>query len=274
VEVRSDDLDPAEMPEAASVHAEMGSVRIPDLRVLNVLLPASGAAVLTAGEASLVGSMDKPAHGKSRVLMQLSGSNMGLDLVGHPLTGDFRVKAMAATVIPGTGWKLPQSMDLSGTAVSIQNVTFPAGTEIPDGWWTTLALPEASLRLGPDPFAAVGKLDVRARDVMPLFALFGSQLGIPKILDHYLDFENLNGTANLLVQPGMVQVTEADLRSTRLRLRGRFMSDATGAHGEMLLDDAPLSFGIALHRHGTGLQLFGAGGWYDERLKTPLAEDD
>ena len=270
-ELRSEQLDPSELPES-SMQVEMGDVLMPDLRVLNLFLPASGAALLSAGQARLTGTLEKPAHGKSKAVVKLQGTKTHVDLVGHPMLGDFHLTVNAATVIPGTGWSPPKSVDLSGSGFVLDGVTFDKAAGIPEGWWFKLALPNASLALG-NGLVAVGKVDLKARDLEPLFALFGDELGIPGILRSYLSFDGLNGGANLLVQPGVVEVTEADLRSKRLRLRGRILADSQGTHGELLLDDPPLSFGIALHRHGTGLQLFGAGGWYEDRLKTPLADD-
>jgi hypothetical protein len=270
LEVRSDDADPAAVIDVASVHADMGDVRVPDLRALNLFLPASKAAVLTGGQARLVGTLDKPAHGKSKASLELKGTKMGIDLEGHHVVGDFRLTAKAATVIAGAGWNPPSSVDLSGSGFALSAVSFDKETGIPDGWWTSLQLPHASLGVGSQQ-VAVGTLDVQARDLQPIFVLFKEQLGLPGILTPYLGFEGLHGNANLLVQPGFVEVTEADLKSTRLRLRGRILEGSAGTTGDLLLNDPPLAFGIALHPHGTGVQIWGAEGWYSDQLKTPLA---
>jgi hypothetical protein len=254
------------------VSAQVGDVRVPDLRALNLFLPATHVVVLTGGQAELTGRLDKPAHARSTASLELRGTETEFELAGHRLRGDFRLKAAAATMIPGTGWSLPRSIDLSGSGFSLSNVDFEKGTGVADGWWMTLALPQASLGFEDRP-VAVGKLEVKTRDLESMLQLFQGQLGIPGILTPYLAFDDLHGFANLLAQPGMIEITEGDLQSTRLRLRGRVLADAAGAHGEMLLNDPPLAFGIALHKHGTGLQIWGAEGWYLKRLTVPLAQD-
>ncbi len=271
LELRSDDLDPAQLPAIASLQAEMGDVLIPDLRTLNVFLPASSQHAITSGEARLTGILDKPAHGNGVAIVSVHGTKTGFDLAGHKLTGDWKIKAVGRTVSPGAPWGLPKSADVSGSGVSLSNVSFEESAEIPPDWWASIALSQGSLGLGEHP-VVVGKLDVKARDVEPLFKLFGSELGVPGILSRYLTFDDLHGGANLLFQPGMVQVTEADLKSTRLRLRGRVLATSGQVRGELLLSDPPLNFGIDLHGNGTGFQLWGADGWYRKKLETPLAQ--
>jgi hypothetical protein len=271
VEVRSDDLDPSQLLAIASLQATLGDLRVPDLRSLNLILPPSGRALITGGQAQITGTLDKPAHGKGRAVVQIQGTNTGFDLAGHKLAGDWSIKAQARTVSSGPPWGLPKSMDLSGSGFTLSEMSFGPGADVPDGWWAALALPQASLGLGKQP-VLVGKLDVKARDVKPFLALYGHKLGIPGILSRYLTFEGLHGGANLLVQPGLVQVTEADLRSNRLRLRGRILAERGEVQGELLLSDPPLNFGIDLHGKGTGFQVWGAEGWYREQLQTPLAE--
>jgi hypothetical protein len=272
VEARSDTIDPLHVPEASSVSAQMGEVRVPDLRALNLFLPATHAVTITGGQAQLTGRLDKRAHAKSTAALELRGTQTQFELAGHRLQGDFQLKAAAATVVPGTGWSLPRSIDLSGSGFSLSNVDFDKGSGVTDGWWMTLDLPQASLGFEDRP-VAVGKLELKTRDLETVLQLFQDQLGIPGILTPYLAFDDLHGFANLLAQPEMIEITEADLRSTRLRLRGRVLADAAGTRGELLLNDPPLAFGIALHKHGTGLQIWGAEGWYRNHLSVPLAEE-
>ncbi|MGI9432404.1 MAG: hypothetical protein ACR2PQ_09335 [Myxococcota bacterium] len=202
-EVDAEDID---------IVLDIPDAEAPDVGFLASQLPPSLGIELLGGGATLSGHLevhDAEAKGEFRI-------------DGESLEGTFRDMEFAmdlafVTQISGRDLEAYE-VELAGTEVRLFNGAFDgAETEVEDGWWMTIAVPEGASRLA-EPVTIDADLELSMRDTRAILAAFAEVKRWIRHFDGILTVKDVAGSAGLAVDGSRVTVRDLSLTGDRLEV--------------------------------------------------------
>jgi hypothetical protein len=254
LEVTGDRLDLTRALSWRSFVADLEGGAVPDLQVLEPLLPRGSGVRIESGQASLSGHIEGTPH----------ASHGRIDFAAHEATGSAAGERLRASLhgqarlrAKGLG-----SLDLSGSKVSIDHVNLLHASNAPD-WWGRFRFPAALL----DPEAQTLVLQVTGdcRDARPLAGLFSAQ-GVPGFVSNIFSMEGLHVSAAVRVAPDAFALLDLRAAGNGAEIRANYRSRGKAKRGAALLSARGLSAGIDLDDGNSSLVLLDLDSWYARRL--------
>jgi hypothetical protein len=257
----SNQLDLAKPLAMSGGSADLEDARLPDLRLLEPLVPAGSKLRLEGGALALHGHLDSAAERTAGALVFAAR--------GARLSGDdvhLRADADATIAVRGKS-ALRGPLDLSGSHLSIERAQV-SSAQGPD-WWGRFEFPKAAL----DPDTKAVSLELRAEcaDTRPLRALFAVE-GVPAFVATIFTMSGLQIGGDLRVAPGLFRLRDFDAHGRGASIRANYQARRadhgdTEKSGEALIKLGIATAGLDLNGGKPHVVLLGATSWFDKRVK-------
>ena len=213
--------------ESIVVNVDIGQLGVPDLAVFQGYMSPGFPLSITGGKAVLAASLQlKPGDAGGHI--RLVSDDTRVRLVDQDLLGDLTAS------IELTGG-IPQDLefDISGSEFILDNVKV-SGEEAgfnDQNWTATLELLQADLTLT-DPLRLSAKAKLKASDSRPLVAVFSNQDGWrPKFIARALTVEDIEGTANVEMKDGRVEILDSWVSSDNIEIGAKAVFTGSGNDG-------------------------------------------
>jgi len=252
-EVAAEDID---------IVLDIPDAEAPDVGFLASQLPPGLGIEVLGGRAKLSGHLevhDAQAKGEFRI-------------DGDDLEGTFRDMTFAmdlAFVTQISGRDLDAfEVGLAGTEVRLFNGVFDgAETDVEDGWWMTIAVPEGASHLA-EPVKVNADLELSMRDTRAILAAFAEVKRWIRHFDGFLTVKDVAGSAALAVDGSRVTVRDLSLTGDRLEVLAQL--ELFEEEDEGIFWGKLGVFSLGMERTGTenDFKLIRTREWYDEKYAT------
>ena len=234
-----------------------GSADVPDLRVLNVYLPANTVQFL-GGSTALSSDLTLDESG------QVIQGHVGLDATGVQaafgkiqLTTDLVLNAQLA----GTDIK-QRLFDLNDSSLKLSNVTvIDEGRTAGESWWANIELDGGRI-VAKRPLDIDANISTKMQDVGLLLALYTRHKDYPKWVLKLVDKGELKASGKLQMRDKTLIIDQLQAENERLDVHARMRLGAAGTDGDLLIHWGLLSIGVQLEEGKHKLHLFDAKEWY------------
>ena len=233
----------------------------------NALPPGLGVEVL-GGRAKLSGHLEVQGRdAEAKGIFEIDGT----DLAGRFRDMTFAMDLAFAAQISGRDLDA-FDIELAGTEVRLFNGAFDSEeTEVDDGWWMTMAIPEGLTNLTP-PVTVDAELDLSMRDSRAILAAFAEVNRWIHHFERFLTVRDVEGNASLGIEGPRVSLRDLALTGDRLEVLGELEL----AHGEEegILWGKLGAFSLGVERSGeeNDLKLVNSRAWYDEQYAARWAD--
>jgi len=232
------------------------------------------------GDFSLLsGSIRMETH----VLLSRDGSQAQVDINGLGLGATYGDVTMTGDLAIDID---VETSDLKGKdfifkkgAINIDNVRVAdaekAKTDQKD-WYLHLNLDQGQARLS-DPGLVTTVVRIRMQNTRPLVAIMGEEQEVVSKLEGILDFEDVDGTADLRMNEQVTELTDIALDSEGLKILANLRLGDADSTGIVFVKFHGIPLSVDLRGEKPRLKIFGPRAWYDKQTdpwNPPPEKDD
>jgi hypothetical protein len=254
LEVTSDSLDLTRPLSWRSIVADLEGGALPDLQILEALLPPRSGVRIEGGQAWLSGHVEAtPQASQGRI--DFAAHEATVSAAGTRLRASLHGRARLRP-------KGPHTLDLSDSKVSIDHVNLLHSSNAPD-WWGDFRIPSALLDVEAKTLSL--KMKGECRDARPLAGLFSAQ-GVPDFISNIFSMEGLHASGGLRVAPDELALLDVRAEGNGAQIRANYRSRGRAKRGAALFSAHGLSAGIDLDGGNSSIVLLNPVSWYGQRL--------
>jgi hypothetical protein len=254
LEVKSDRLDLTTPLYWRSFVADLEGGALPDLRIIQALLPQDSGLLIESGQASLSGQMagtPNAAHGHIDFAVHQATASASRERLRASVKGEARIS------VDGLG-----ALSFSGSEVSIDHVNLLRASNAPD-WWGRFQVPSAQVDAGAG--TVLLKMTGECRDARPL-AGFLSAHGVPGFVRGAFSMDGLRMSGTVRVAPDEIALLDLRAVGKSAWVRANYRSRGQAKRGAALVSTHGITTGINLNDGNVNLVPFNPGSWYEHRL--------
>lgn len=249
--------DLAHFREKLLASLKFGKAEVPDLRVLNVYLPANTVQFL-GGSTALSSDLTLDESGQvTRGHVGLDGTGIQAEFGKIQLTTDLVLDAQLA----GTDIK-QRLFDLNNSSLKLSRVSVvDAGRTAGESWWANIELDGGRI-VARRPLDIDAIVHTQMQDVGLLLALFTRHKDYPKWVLKLIDKGELKASGKLQMRDKTLTIDQLQAENDRLDVKARMRLGAAGTDGDLLIHWGLLSLGVQLEKGKHKFHLFEAKEWY------------
>ncbi len=258
------DEKPGELHEKLRARLRFANASVPDLRVYNHYLPATGLR-LEGGSGTLSGDLSFRGDGDiGQGELSVSGESVRLDLAGLRLQGDIAVNTKLRRVDLDS-----RRFDADGSAVTVRRlqVLGPDGPSSSD-WWGEITLDKARLDWN-RPLAIDGDLRLRMKNVGLLLDVYAQRKELPVWVDKLVGAGEATAQGRIRWHGDTLLLQPFAATNERFDVQARMRMQREQLAGDLFARWGVLSLGVALADGRRDLHLVGARAWFDGQPVLP-----
>jgi len=250
---------------------------IPDLEIVNRLLPTSSALQLRSGTASFRWAFDKPSiEAGSSGALTIAATGADMTAAGRQMTGNFSLSSQLVRGSLAEG-----SWNLGETTVALENILIAltgedepadeAGAPV-ETWWARTTLTAGRLELG-DPGTLTAQLEFEMKNTDPLLDLFLAKTNeegktkVPGWAKLLPDIQNLEGRATLRADERGIVIDDLVIDGDKFDLMARFKAAGEQVDGQLYVRYKGLDFGLDMRDGKSDLKILRPKKWFLEQLE-------
>jgi hypothetical protein len=238
-----------------------------DLSFVTQLLPAGLGLVFEGGrgqvEAQLTDLGAGGASGQGNGRVDVRGTGVGVVYDDTRLAGDITATLKLDHIdLEGRG------VGVAGSRVALKNVITREGEAADAGWWGEFLIRQGTLTFVEQP-RFHGHLEVKGRDLRPVFALFRVADRIPDFLRATVELHDLAAEAAVAVDAQSLTVTDAELSAKDVGARAWYLRRGKAARGRAHVTIKGFDVGLGLEGEASEVKIINVRKWYD--AATPAA---
>jgi hypothetical protein len=249
----------------AAVTVELPAGDLPDLSVYNAYLPPVSGIAFESGRGTLSATFRARGGGIGGRL-ELRGQGLRARVRDRTVTGDFELDTRLAGGEPGQ-----PVFDLAGTRLRLLGlrVLQPDTPAAEEAWSATAELTRGAVRWR-EPLQAAGDVDLEARDLRPLFALFLEGRKVEWV-DRILGIQGLTGHAAFALGRGLA-LDDVTLHAESLEVRGRLRLAGPDTSGAVYARVHGVGVAVGLAGSRRDWKVIGARKWFERQPRLLPAE--
>ena len=251
-------VDHSVLPTDMDVKVDLRDVAVPDLRLLNVLMPKGGGLRFAAGSTTARASLEagaNRANGTARISMKTHHFAMR--------AGDATIRGRVVAQAHASDIELRTSRAHLNASVEIQDATASPGSQKP--WWGKIELSSGRLRFAPA-FSWTSAVRADVLDVRPLFDRIAHGLNVPAWTRTLGNVQNLRLTGRLSAGPSQVSLHDVEARSGAYHVRAVARRSHQRTKAAILVALGAISVGIGVNGDDKDLVIIGAPSWFQTQL--------
>ena len=175
------------------------------------------------------------------------------------LDGNILLDLQAATDNVGD-----RRFEFSDSAFRVDMVTIEDGKKTDTGWYFHLDMPEGWLKLK-DPGEIVASATLKMKNTRPLIAILGQEKSILNKLKGLLNFEDVEGEADLEIAANRLEIEDFNIDSEGLKLKANLQIIDKQAKGILYTKFHGIPFAIDMRGEKRNLHLMKPLQWYEEQ---------
>ncbi len=188
--------------------------RMPQFSVLNAYIPIGSGVRFIEGSGLVNGHLDLDTESHGNGLVDIAGDEVVIQNRSANLKGRVHLEGKINWLDLRTG-----AMDLSGSQVSIDEVTVRAGGRTYPRFWLHL-LSKPCLLTPNRELQWSTTIDLGFSNLQPMLAILSANVPLPKMLVDFADSPNARASADVQVSKDGVELPRLDLRSQSVHVNG------------------------------------------------------
>ena len=251
------DGDLAHFRDKLLANLRFGAAEVPDLRVLNVYLPAKAVQFL-GGSTALSSDLTLNESGQvTRGQVGLQATAVQAEFGKIRLTTDLKLDAQLA----GTDFR-QRLFDLNNSTLKLSRVTVvDAGRTAGQSWWANIALDGGRI-VAKRPLDIDATVHTRMQNVGLLLALFTRHKDYPGWVLKLIDKGEFKADAKLQMRDKTLTIDRLQAENERFEVQARMRLGAAGTDGDLLLHWGLLNLGVELEKGKHKFHLIRSKEWY------------
>lgn len=266
LETREVDPPLLALSDEVTTMLRLDDAEIPDLRVLDALLPERLGVSIVGGSASVDSGFVLDPDNEVSGQLSLTAEGLAADAIEHQIVGDLSVD-----VILEHGDLDARRFDFGGSKVSFRNARAREAVPTEESarpWWIETRFEAGTIRFG-SPVEIDSDVSLRLSDVRPIVVLVAERSERPEWFSVVPSIRDVEGSAGVRVDAEGVFVSDGVARSGRLEVRSRLRFVDRVATGQVYVHYGVVGVGVDLQPGRRDWKLVGARRWYDAAKSAP-----